>query len=659
MAINPGLAMMTDGGGPDETTIKAQIDALSKAVTTIVAQSTDVLNSPKGQTPDTNAVTAIVDQVTKAIAPVVAPNITPQMIAQLGPAVMNAITSSPAIKAADTGATITPAQIDKIASAASLGLGDVQNERRLNQPAATAAATPAVTPDVTPAATPDVVTPTRTPDPQPGVPHVPYAQLTAAERAAMTPEQQLAYIRADDIARTSSAAIERTSDPTTDFTNRPVAPTSKDGMMFYYGWVGGATSGKWTLYSAPDTADNQAKYGALQFGGKTQATATDITGANSLTVQPQFDSKTGTYSAVAGSGAIAPAVTPPPPPGGVTPPPPPGGVTPPPPPGGVTPPVTPAVTPPPPPGGTNSLPAPDTATKNALALLSSTLAGYKIENSATGAPLSTAILGLLQANYDAPTIQALIQDPGSVNSTDPNVKALATAWNTRFAGNVQRIANGQNPLSPADYIATENSYQDISKAAGLPAGFISSQMPNLIANNIAPTELQDRVNVAAKSIANQDPFYTNTLQQYYGLSSGDMIAHALDPQTALPLLQRQAATATFGAAGARQNIGVDQNTAAQYAALNITQGQAEHGFQSVAQALPTEQKLAAIYGGNNTQFGSVGQQQGNLIAATFGGAGGAQSEAQIKKLQQQEVSAFSGSSGVDKNSLFGSTAGSY
>jgi len=298
---------------------------------------------------------------------------------------------------------------------------------------------------------------------------------------------------------------------------------------------------------------------------------------------------------------------------------------------------------------------------NAQELLSKTLQGYGLENSVTGPSISNAILGLIQNNYDSSTIQALIEDPTAATSKDPNVAALGKAWQTRFAGNAARVANGQNPLSPAEYIATENSYRNIIQAAGLPKGFYdnSAHMAQLIGNDIAPTELQDRINTAAKSISNADPFYTTTLQQYYGLTPSDMIAHALDPNTALPLLQRATAAATFGAAGARQNVNVDQATAAQYAALGVTQGQAEQGFQSIAGALPTEQKLAAIYGGQGTQFGTAADQQAKLTAATFGGAGGAQAEQQLKKLQAQEVNLFSGSSGVDKNSLFGSTSGTF
>ena len=300
--------------------------------------------------------------------------------------------------------------------------------------------------------------------------------------------------------------------------------------------------------------------------------------------------------------------------------------------------------------------------RNALTLLQSTLKGYGIDD--TGA-IANGILSLQQKNYDAPTIQALIQDPGSIKNPDTAVAALAAAWQTRFSGNYGpngRIAKGQPPLSPTEYIATENSYLDIVHAAGLPDGFYTSKgkMGELIGSDIAPTELQDRVNAAAKSIANADPFYTSTLQNYYGLSSAQMIAHALDPDAALPLIQREVAAATFGAAGALQGLNVDKNTANQYAVLGVTQAQAQQGFQQIAEALPTDQKLAQIYGqGGSTQFGTAQEQQGNLTAATFGGEGGAADALRLKKLQAQEVNAFSGSSGVDKNTFNDATAGGF
>ena len=165
-------------------------------------------------------------------------------------------------------------------------------------------------------------------------------------------------------------------------------------------------------------------------------------------------------------------------------------------------------------------------TQNALQLVNGTLAGFGVDT--TGA-IGQGIVDLLTKNYDSATINTIIQNPASIKDADPKVVALAQAWQTRFSGNYGpngRIAQGQSPLSPSEYIATENSYLDIVHAAGLPDGFYTSKgkMGELIGSDIAPTELQDRVNAAAKSIANADPFYTSTLQNYYGLSSAQMIA---------------------------------------------------------------------------------------------------------------------------------------
>jgi len=232
------------------------------------------------------------------------------------------------------------------------------------------------------------------------------------------------------------------------------------------------------------------------------------------------------------------------------------------------------------------------------------------------------------------------------------------AYQDRFAGNVARKAQGLSVLSPAEYIATENAYDAVFKAAGVPASFYSgtAEKAALIGNDISASELQSRVDVAAKSIANKDPFYATTLQNYYGLSAGDMIAHALDPQAALPILQQRSTAATFGAAAARQGLSVASSTAEQYGALGVTQSQAEQGFQSIGTQLPEDAKLAQIYGG---QFGTPGSQQALLQSATFGGPDAATAQLQLKKLQQQEANAFSGSAGVAKGSLQGDQGGTF
>jgi hypothetical protein len=235
----------------------------------------------------------------------------------------------------------------------------------------------------------------------------------------------------------------------------------------------------------------------------------------------------------------------------------------------------------------------------------------------------------------------------------------STAYKTRFAGNEARRAAGLSVLSPAEYIATEKAYDQVLHAAGVPTGFYrgTDEMAKLIGADVSPTELQTRVDLAAKSIQNADPFYTQQLQNFYGLSQGDMIAHVLDPAVAAPLIQQQVSTSTIGAAAARNATNVNLSTAEQLAGMGITQAQAEAGFGNIAAQLPSMQAIASRYQG----FGAASEVGQELQSATFNapisGLTAAQSEQALKRLQTQEASAFGGSAGAAKGSLLGSEEG--
>jgi hypothetical protein len=152
--------------------------------------------------------------------------------------------------------------------------------------------------DATPAATP--AAPAR----------VSYAQLTRQQRAAMTQEEKMAYIRADGVARqTAKAEAWRKADPSQDWSTRPAAPAPQDGMLYYYAWIGGVTSGSWRLYRAAMTQENIQKYGARAYGGTTQAKATTAVGANALTVQPKWNPTQNGWVVPTGSNIISPGMT--------------------------------------------------------------------------------------------------------------------------------------------------------------------------------------------------------------------------------------------------------------------------------------------------------------------------------------------------------------
>ena len=222
------------------------------------------------------------------------------------------------------------------------------------------------------------------------------------------------------------------------------------------------------------------------------------------------------------------------------------------------------------------------------------------------------------------------------------------AYKARFAGNEIRRAAGLNVLSPAEYIATENAYDQILRASGVPTGFYNSsaEKAKLIGADVSASELQSRVDLAAKSISGADPFYTQQLKNLYGLSQGDMIAHVLDPAAAMPLLQQQTQSTTIAAAAARNATNVNLSTAEQLAGMGVTQAQAEQGFGNIASQLPGMQAIASRYQG----YGDAGTVGTGLQAATFGapiaGETAAQAETRLKRLQTQETSIFGGSAGA-------------
>lgn len=222
-------------------------------------------------------------------------------------------------------------------------------------------------------------------------------------------------------------------------------------------------------------------------------------------------------------------------------------------------------------------------------------------------------------------------------------------WKQRFSANETRLKQGLPVLSPADYLATEASYKDIMLKAGLPTSVVNDTgyLGQLIAKDVSPVEVQQRVDAARTALNAEDPFVKQQLQAQFGLTTGDLTMHLLDPATASNVIQQKVTAAQIGAEAEKQNTDISAQNAYALAAQGVTQAQAQQGFMAIGQQLPGTQALSQRYDAFKPAQG-VG---GALQAATFGTAGAAQAEQQLQRLKTQEVSAFSGSSGAGKGSL--------
>jgi hypothetical protein len=227
-------------------------------------------------------------------------------------------------------------------------------------------------------------------------------------------------------------------------------------------------------------------------------------------------------------------------------------------------------------------------------------------------------------------------------------------WKQRFAANETRKKKGLSIIDPATYLALESTYESAMRAAGLPKGFYDelSDFTKLIAANVSPATLNERINIAKDFIDTADPFFRNQLKQYYNMNEGDMVAYALDPERALPLLERKANTIKFGAEAARQGLNVGLGSAETYAGMGVSGEQAKVGFEQVAQVAPEAERLSAVFAG---QEAAVGQE--DVMSAVFTGEGSAEQKRRLQRLSESEQSLFAGQSGVGRGSLGRSQAG--
>jgi hypothetical protein len=226
-----------------------------------------------------------------------------------------------------------------------------------------------------------------------------------------------------------------------------------------------------------------------------------------------------------------------------------------------------------------------------------------------------------------------------------------TVYQQRFVANEARIKNGLKPLSPREYLAAEESYRATLKDAMLPAGFYDSSddFAGFIGQNTSPAEIKTRADAAARAVNNTDPAYTRALRDIYGIDEGMMTAFMLDPDRALPLVERQAKAVEFGTAAVRQGLQAT-NIGEQFAERGPATGySAEQGYSAIAGILPTAQSLGSIYGQTYDQ--ATAEQE------VFSGLESAKRKRQ--KLGEMETATFSGQSGLSAGSLSTSKSGQF
>jgi hypothetical protein len=234
------------------------------------------------------------------------------------------------------------------------------------------------------------------------------------------------------------------------------------------------------------------------------------------------------------------------------------------------------------------------------------------------------------------------------------------AYKKRFAANAQRVAKGLRALSEAEYIGTEDQYQDVMRRYGMPESYykkgdlgIQSGFEKFLAGDVSAVELEDRIQTAQNRVVNSNPEVSKALKEFYpGISNGDILAYVLDPANAIEQIKRKVTAAEIGGAAIQSGLKAGMTRAEELAAAGITKQQAQQGFGTIAGGLQRGSQLASIYGED---------PYSQAIAETevFGLAGKTEAEKQRKKLTGLEKATFGGQTGLTTGALSQERAGAY
>lgn len=244
------------------------------------------------------------------------------------------------------------------------------------------------------------------------------------------------------------------------------------------------------------------------------------------------------------------------------------------------------------------------------------------------------------------------------------LRTESAAYKRRFQANETRIQKGLRALSEAEYIGLEDQYQDVMRRYGLPESYYvrgdmgrQAGFEKFIAGDVSPIEVEDRIQTAQNRVLNAPPQIKDALTQFYGgdITNGDILAYVLDPEKILPEIKRKVTAAEIGGAATIAGLGATRARAEELGMFGVTGEQARAGYQTIAEFLPTAQKLGDIY----AKQGMGPFTQTTAEQEVFGTTGAVEAASKRRKLTQLEQAQFSGQVGAAGGALARDRAGAF
>jgi hypothetical protein len=178
------------------------------------------------------------------------------------------------------------------------------------------------------------------------------------------------------------------------------------------------------------------------------------------------------------------------------------------------------------------------------------------------------IEGFVKEGLDDNAVLTMIRDTPEYRQRFPAMAALSAK---------------NKAITEGEYIEFERNASQLERAFGLPAGMLGTDaITNLLTNEVSANELEQRVTMAAAGAYQASSELRDTFTRFYGIDSGGLTAYFLDPDKALPLLNKQYAASKIGAEAQMQDFSINAGLAEQLADAGIGQEEARAGFSETA-----------------------------------------------------------------------------
>jgi hypothetical protein len=275
--------------------------------------------------------------------------------------------------------------------------------------------------------------------------------------------------------------------------------------------------------------------------------------------------------------------------------------------------------------------------------------------------------------FNAIGLGALVEDGKDLLMKATSISAMpealrnTKAYITRFSANDTRIKAGLRALSPAEYLAKEDAYQNIMRQYGLPTSYYKTGafgkqegFDALLTNDVSAIELEDRISKAQERVLNANPEVSAALKQFYpDITNGDILAYTLNPKNAIKDIQRKVTAAEIGGAAmtpkdamGRSILTTSEARATELAGYGVNKALATEGYSAIGAGLQRGSELASIYGQSP-------YTQTTAESEIFKLSGQTEARKQRQKVTGLEKAAFGGQSGISSGALARDRAGAY